>query len=152
MKKKGISPIIATILLIVLVVIIGAIVFIWFRSMTQEAITKFDGKNIDLVCEDVHFDADYSGTTLTISNTGNVPIYSMNVKLEGSGSYETNEITIYIDWPENGLNQGAIISEEFILPSKSEKITLIPILLGLDKDSNEKTQSCEERHGKEIYL
>lgn len=150
-NKRGISPIIATILLIALVVVIGMIVFMWFKGMTQEAITKFDGTNIDLVCNDVQFDANYANGVLYISNTGNVPIYSMNVKLENSGSYETNEITIYNGWPEEGINQGGIASVNGI-QENYEKITLTPILLGLDKDGNKKTQACKDIDGKEIFL
>jgi len=44
--KKGLSPVIATMLLIAIVVVIGLIIFLWFRGMTEEAITKFDGTNI----------------------------------------------------------------------------------------------------------
>ena len=148
MKKRGVSPIIATILLIVLVVIIGAIVFMWFRSMTQEAVIKFD-KNIDLVCDEVEFDASYSNEFLIISNIGNVPIYDMNIKLEGSGSYETKQMRSYNE--DGGLRIGSRTSISGI--SGYTKITLTPILLGLDDDGNEKTKSCDEgRHGKEIYL
>lgn len=153
-SKKGVSPIIATILLIALVIIIGTIVFMWFRSMTQEAITKFD-KNIELVCDDVQFDSSYStGGVLTISNLGNIPIYSMNVKMEGGGSYETNEITDTLfgtNWPEKGLNQGAVVFGE-ITAENYEKITLIPILMGINPDGETKTHTCEERHGQEIPL
>lgn len=152
-NKRGISPIIATILLIVLVVVIGGIVFMWFKSMTQEAVTKFDGENIDLVCNNVQFDANYDSGILYISNTGNVPIYGMNVKLEKGGNYETNDITTYDNnnWPKDGLNQGGIASIDGI-PGGYEKMTLIPVLLGLDKDGNKKTQACKDTKGKEIFF
>ncbi|MAG78897.1 hypothetical protein CMI40_00795, partial [Candidatus Pacearchaeota archaeon] len=41
-NKKGVSPVIATVLLVAIVVIIGLIIFQWFRGMTQESIIKFD--------------------------------------------------------------------------------------------------------------
>ena len=62
-KKRGVSPVIATVLLISMVVIIGIIIFLWFRGMVGETVTKF-GKNIELACEDVVFDASYSTSTL----------------------------------------------------------------------------------------
>ena len=67
-NKKGVSPIIATILLIALTIIIALIVFQWMKGFTKEAITKFDGTNIELVCNDVQFEASYSNGNLVISN------------------------------------------------------------------------------------
>lgn len=156
MKKKGVSPVIATILLIVLVVIIGAIIFTWFKGMTQEAVTKFEGTNIQLVCEDVGFTADYSNGILIISNNGNVPIYSIDVKMEGPGSYKTKEITdasiFGTEWPgPSGLLQGARVSINIDM-SNYEQITLIPILMGLNKEGIKKTEACDERHGEIIFI
>ena len=157
MKKKGVSPIIATVLLIALVIIIGTIVFMWFRSMTQEAITKFEGENIELTCEKVQFEKSYSITSkiLTIYNTGNIPIYNMNVKMEGGGSYETKEITdptLFGDsWPEKGLNTGAV-AFRVISANSYETITLIPILMGTNEEGIKKTHVCDERYGEIIYL
>jgi len=45
-KKKGVSPVIATVLLIAMVVVIALIIFLWFRGLTKEAITKFDVRNL----------------------------------------------------------------------------------------------------------
>lgn len=150
--KRGISPIIATILLIALVVIIGIIVFFWFRGLTQEAIVKFD-KNIKLVCEDVSFESSYSDGTLFISNLGNVPIYDFDVKVESQTTSRLDELgSIAFDWPRNGLYQGGVFSGSISITGNDEKITLIPVLRGLNEDGIEKTESCEERHGKEIFL
>ncbi len=80
MKKRGISPVIATVLLIAMVVVIGLIVFLWFRGMIEEEGTKF-GKNVKLVCDDVNFEASYSGGVLSILNIGNTPIYKMKIKI-----------------------------------------------------------------------
>ena len=48
MKKRGVSPVIATILLIGIVIVIALIVFLWLRGMQQEAITKFEGMNVEI--------------------------------------------------------------------------------------------------------
>lgn len=157
MNKKGVSPVIATILLIALVVVIGMIIFTWFRSFTQEAITKFDDENIKLVCERVSFEASYSSVTktLTISNLGNVPIWNFDVKREGFGSFDTVQITdtnmLEKEWQKNGLNQGGIASG-MVDVFGYEQITLIPILMGLNPDGERKTETCDERHGKVIPL
>ena len=154
-NKKGVSPIIATILLIALVVVIGLVIFQWFKGMTKEAITKFDGQNVELVCNDVSFDATYSAGTLSISNLGNVPIYSMNLKIEEPGSHSTQNIKdISTTWPENGLNQGGVFSEDIgnYIGSNTNTITLIPILIGVDKDGNRKTSPCKDNQGYPIYI
>lgn len=152
-SKKGVSPIIATLLLIALVIIIAVIVFTWFKGLQKEAITKFGGTNIELVCEDVKFDASYSGGLLTVSNFGNVPIYNLDARIDYPGGHETQTILeTGFAWPETGLNQGGVVSGGITLPANTNKITLIPILLGVDKEGNRKTAPCKERHGEEIFI
>ncbi|GAG16261.1 unnamed protein product, partial [marine sediment metagenome] len=91
MKNKAISPVIATVLLVAIVVVIGLIIFMWFKGLSEETITKFGKKNIKLVCNDVKFDASYSsGTgTLSISNTGTVPIIDFQIKKSVAGGYSS---------------------------------------------------------------
>ena len=67
MNKKGVSPVIATVLLIGIVIALGLVVFFWFRSFTQEAVTKFGGENIQLVCNNVQFEGSYSSTYQSIT-------------------------------------------------------------------------------------
>lgn len=152
-KRRGLSPVIATVLLIGIVVVLGIIIFLWFRGMTEESITKFEGKNVKLVCEEVSFDADYSSGELTISNFGNVPIYDMEVQIYSTGSYTTKNIReIANTWPEVGLNQGGIFYEDISSEAGSAtKLILIPVLIG-NSDSGKKTAACEERFGYEIIV
>jgi flagellin-like protein len=147
LNKKGISPVIATVLLIAMVVVIALIVFVWFRGMVGESVTKF-GKNIKLVCDDVSFDASYSGGELQLFNTGQVPIFKMNMKRSEAGGYSTEEIEI--DSGGSGLTTGGTFSG-IVNVGNSEKITLIPILVGTSA-SGKKTYICEGRYGKEIIL
>ena len=144
MKNKGLSPVIATVLLITIVIVIALIVFLWVRGMTEEAITKFDDKvNIKLVCEDVSFEASYTdGTGLYITNPGSVPIFGMDIKVVGEGSHETIDLRDNPAWPTTGLNQGGVFSDEAITFSGTE-IVLIPVLIG-DSESGRKTYVCDE--------
>ncbi len=155
MKKrnsKGLSPVIATTLLIAIVVVIGLIIFLWFRGMVGDYGEKF-GKNIELVCEDVVMYASYYDGILDISNDGNVPIYKMNVKIAEEGGYTTKELGEFADWPETGLNQGGVFSDNVASEVYSaETITLIPILIGTSEKGNKKTFVCNERYGYEITL
>ncbi|MGY4884759.1 MAG: archaellin/type IV pilin N-terminal domain-containing protein [Nanobdellota archaeon] len=148
-ETKGLSPVIATVLLIVIVVIIALIVFLWVRGMTQEAITKFDNENIQLVCGKVSFEATYtSDTGLYIRNPGNVPIFGMDVQVIGPGEHETLDLrdsAVTTEWPEVGLNQGGVFSDPNFGDNiaGAEEIVLIPILMG-ESESGRKTYVCDE--------
>ena len=148
MKKRGVSPVIATVLLVAMIIVVGLIIFLWFRGMTEEAITKFEGTNVKLVCEDVQFDAEYVSGTLNIINTGNVPIFKMQIKVLSEGSHETLELAG--NWPGLGLNQGGTFSDSFDA-SEAETLILIPVLMGESK-KGEKSFVCDERFGYEISI
>ena len=150
LNKRGVSPVIATILLIGIVIVIGLIIFLWLRGLTQEAITKFD-KNVELVCDDVQFDGSYSGGTLTVSNIGNIPIYEIKIKILQDKDYETKNLnTLTGEWPDAGLNPGRVFSDNINIVAES--IILIPVLVG-SAESGEKSYTCDEsRHGLEIIL
>jgi flagellin-like protein len=150
--KKGLSPVIATMLLVAIVIVIALIIFMWFKGIHEEAITKFDGtnsKNVKLFCQEVSFDADYSGGAVYIMNTGNVPIYKMKAQIYSTGSHSTE--TLETGWPEAGLNKGGVFSGTITGASIAEgsKIILVPVLIG-ETDSGEKAYTCEDRHGYEI--
>jgi len=150
-KRRAVSPVIATVLLITLVIVTGVVVFLWFRGFVGETITK-SGKNIELVCDDVVFSASYSGGNLYISNDGNVPIFGMKLKVSTAGSYETKDLSEMTDgWPDDGLKQGGAFSGLLSGVSGSEdSIILIPVLMG-SSESGEKTFVCDEkRHGYEV--
>ena len=155
-KKRGVSPVIATVLLISMVVIIGIIIFLWFRGMVGETVTKF-GKNIELACEDVVFDASYSTSTgiLFITNNGVVPIYDMNIKIEGTGNHETKKLSeMNVGWIKEKGIQGEVFSGDISSAvGTSTKLTLIPILLGSTDAGENKEFVCDEgQYGIEVNL
>ncbi len=142
-KKKGVSPVIATVLLIAIVVVLALIIFFWFRSFTKEAVLKFD-KNIELVCEDVAFSGSVSGTTLVMSNEGNVPIADVRVKISGVSGRKNVDLNLV-----DGLNVGQSIEQTIEDSDGADSILLIPILRG-KKTSGEETYVCDERYGVEV--
>ncbi len=143
MKKRGLSPVVATILLVAMVIIIALIVFLWFRGISEEVITKLGGENIKLVCEDVAFNADYYDNTLAISNQGSIPIFGMELKVYGSGSHVVKDLRALSEkWPEGGLNEGGTFSDELVIDGN--KIVLIPVLIG-DSQKGKKTYICDEK-------
>lgn len=148
-SEKALSPVIATVLLISMVVVIGLIIFLWFKGIVQEEGTKF-GKNVKLVCDDIDFEASYSDGTLNIINIGNVAIYEINLKIEKEASYETEKLVQ--NWPTLGLNQGETYSGDisgYVIDAN--KIVLIPTLIGSSSEGK-KPYTCEEQYGHEITL
>jgi len=152
LNKRGISPVIATVLLIAMVVVIGLIVFLWFRGMVVEEGIKFE-KNIKLNCPDIDFEASYSGNILSILNRANVPIYKMKIKILKEGSYETKDLDdLSENWPELGLGQGEAFSGNIGNEIEdANKIILIPVLIG-SSGEGKKTYMCEEQYGYEIII
>jgi len=153
-KKRGISPVIATVLLVAMVVVIGLIIFLWFRGITEEAVTKFGGRNIELVCEEVEFLSDYSAAgILSVSNMGNVPIFGMKARISKQGGHETLNIgDLSVGWPEIGLRQMGTFSgnlmEEF---AGAEQVLLIPVLMGTSAQG-EQTHVCEDKYGQDLII
>ena len=146
-KRRGVSPVVASVLLIAMVVVIGLIVFLWMRSLVGEGITKND-KNVELVCEEVEYDASYTAGELAIVNTGDVPIYSFKIKISDEAGHTTEDINDLADsWPDSGLNAGGAFSGDI---GSHGTIVLIPVLMGSTSEET-KTYVCDERqHGFEI--
>ncbi len=143
MKKKGVSPIIATVLLVGMVVALALIIFVWMRSFTRETITKFEDENIKLACDKIDIQVSYNAGTeeISISNIGNVPIYDVRVKLIGAGGYTTKNIRDFSAWPRYGLNPGDAKS---VGSFSAEEVRIIPILLG-NSDKGKRTFACENK-------
>lgn len=155
MNRKGLSPVITTILLIALTIVIISIIFLWFRGMVQEGVTKF-GKNIQLSCDDVQFDATYSSGVISIVNSGNVPLYKIDLKITGSGgSYQTEDIAdVSTTWPAAGLLQGGSFSQDIstTVGSDATDITVLPVLMGTSSSGAKKTFVCGGQYGKNIQI
>jgi len=147
--KKGVSPVIATVLLISMVIVLGLIIFLWFRGMIVEEGTKF-GKNVKLVCEDVNFKASYSEGILSIVNLGNTPIFNMHLRIfEGKG-YDT--LDLKEKYPEDweGLNSGGTFSQQIDGEvGNADKLTLIPILRA-KSSKGEIPYICGDEYAREV--
>lgn len=152
--KRAVSPVIATVLLISMVVVLALIIFVWMRALAQETITKFEGENIELSCDKVSFDASWSGTggILTIRNTGNVPIYQIKMKVSEPGKHTTNIIEKSQGWPKYGIDTGRVFNSESgkISFSGADEVLLIPVLIGDTEDGKKKTFTCDERFGYKV--
>lgn len=126
MKKKGLSPIVASVLLIVLVMVLASIVFLWARGFVSEQIEKF-GQPVENICEDVAFEAELIDTgvayELEISNRGNVPIYNFDIKGIKGGDSKIEKFDF-------GVGVGEAENQGITITSKTEKIVVYPAILG----------------------
>jgi flagellin-like protein len=137
MSKKGISPVIATVLLISLVLILAAIIFMWARSFLPEQIQKF-GSPVADSCKEVGFEAEYTATTheISIINRKNIPIYRVQVGkksgLLGSVSYLENSTAQSVI----GVGESGSFGVEGV--ASGDELVIIPVLLGEVQDTGEK--------------
>lgn len=126
--KRSLSPVIATILLISLVLVLAAIIFLWARGFVAEQIEKF-GKSADSVCSEVNIDAnvyDNLGTKeIEISNRGNVNIYTFGIKqfFGGNSNMKTLDGNYSVD-------SGTAIRKTLAVDSGVTKIEVYPVILG----------------------
>ncbi len=147
MKKKGVSPVIATILLVAIVVILAAIIFLWARGFIAEELVKND-RAISTYCEEVTFrfgvvgDSGCTGHIFDFANDGDVPIFGFVVKEISSG-----EIVIHKRVEEGTLLIGGTM--EVCIPNSLNadiKLQAIPIILG-ESESGKGEHVCADNYG-----
>lgn len=148
--KRGLSPIIATVLLIVLGLTLAVIIFMWARVFIGENVQK-NGQAVETLCDDIRFRAeaydDGSGIKLSLANDGTLPLGGVQVKKkEVFGEIlQTQEI-------ETGLIAGQ--TSEFNLQSDfatGDEIIVTPILQG-ETNSGRKAHVCDEDYSLEITI
>ncbi|MEX2016920.1 MAG: hypothetical protein WD876_00400, partial [Candidatus Pacearchaeota archaeon] len=87
---------------------------------------------------------------------GSVPMYSMKMRIYEGGSYETLDLHDISDsnWPEKGLNPGFAFSSSTLNDeiASADKVLMIPVLVGLNEDGQERIHTCEEDIGQQLAL
>ena len=153
-NKRGVSPVIANVLLISIVIVLAGIVFIWARGFVQEGIQK-RGEPIDRACESTRFDAqivnEQGSYVLEVNNKENVPLYGFKMKILGEGEALIEQVT---DQPI-GLGESAKIQltqdevpSLYNRPAYPFDVVVIPILLGTKKNGElPEPYSCPDQYG-----
>jgi len=135
MGRKGISPLIATVLLIVIAIALAGIVFTWLRSFVKENVEKL-GAPVETTCQSIAFDATASrtadGITINVNNQGNVPLYGMNVKIWIGGKSYSKFFKTTSAVAGGGTGEINILNaNDFIIPEQgSIKLETTPVILG----------------------
>lgn len=150
--KRGVSPVVATVLLLTLTIALGIFVYLWAQGLVKEQIQKY-GQNAEQVCEQLNFDVEaYRSTSsffdLYITNRGNVPIYAIDIKKIGKGKSVGDRRTISLD-------AGASSKETLTLErSDYSAIVVTPVILGTlrGKQSNVPYSCPPDIYGKKVEL
>jgi len=156
-EKRGLSPVIATILLVALAVVLAVIIYFWARQFSEENITKGE-RDITLSCEEVSFNAEAiildNIVTVYLGNTGRVPIYGLEIKKKGLGEIldvgklDGEQIgEIYgVGVGESGeavVGGGALVNGDILV--------LTPILLG-ETEEFRRAHVCDEDYAVEVTV
>ena len=154
MKKRGITPMISTVLLIMIVVVIAVIILLWYMNFQGEQLLKFD-KPIDFACGDVYIEPYMNLDNSTgYKNKGNVPVYAVNLQLtdefgniktekitgERGGKADIGDVTIFLN------SDGS----DFKITSDYDEITVVPILYGKTNSGTVKEYECPNTYGVKI--
>ena len=145
--KRGLSPVIASVLMIMLVLVLAAMIFLWARGFISEQIEKF-GKPVDELCGSVDFRVesieDNTGriVELEILNRGNVAIWHLDVKMFKDGNSEISKFDFQV-------NAGAAVKEDVTLVmedgSEPDETIVYPAILGSVRGkSSNKAFTCTE--------
>jgi flagellin-like protein len=138
-RKKGVSPMVSTVLLIMIVIIIAIIILIWGRGWIKEKLLKFN-KPVENVCPDVSIKPFVNpDNSYGFTNTGNIPIYQVDLKITARGSSSVTRI-------DKSANPGAsVILGNDYGDSNIEEIKIIPVLLGKTSSGKQKQYTCPEQ-------
>ncbi len=145
MNERGISPVIATVLLVSMAVVLALIVLFWARGFISEEIQK-RGEPIQNSCEEIDFVAEISDFNLKVINKGNVAIYGIEVKKKDFGSISN------LDNQDKQIPPGET-SEEISITglSSGDNVIVVPKILG-EKDDKKISFTCDIEFGYPIKV
>jgi len=156
LKKRGraVSPLIATVLMIGIVVMAASIIFVWSKKFIGEQIEKY-GSRMDVVCERLDYTAQLyqiipGEYAVVISNRGNDNIHQVNLKIIKGGNSAIKAFTPrdknMIAKKETGNVTFSLSSFETFKQTGFDKIEVTPVLLGTGAKTNKvKLSVCKDK-------
>ncbi len=138
--KKGLSPIIITILLVLLTIIVASIIYVWLTSFLKEGLTKSD-QPIERSCDNINLEVSSSNGILYVTNNGNVAIYMLKLSTINSGTSELKDL----DSLGIGQSKSFDISGVDIASAK-----IVSVLLGNSKNNEVNEFQCPKTTWKSI--
>jgi flagellin-like protein len=140
MQKKGLSPVITTILLVLLAIVLAAIIFLWAKGFVKETPLKFDpslneDRPIEELCAKVDIQAVIVDNSIVINNLGSVPINKVQIRVYSGGSSNSEEFSV-------DINSGLSRTITSTLTLTGNKVEIVPILLGKMKSGEAVPYFC----------
>jgi len=136
MKKKGLSQIVATVLLISVSLILAILIFTWAKSFIFALSPPVD-------CNEIKFRAEISDNNLNIVNIGPKEINGFVIKSRQTGEIQILEEISHTVAP--GKTETITLTESY----SQEEILIIPIITTETIDS-ETQSTCPDQFGFEI--
>jgi flagellin-like protein len=137
--RRALSPVITTVLLILVAVILALIIWLWARGLVGEQLTKFSGteeRPIEELCDSTVIRARLSEKKIIVTNEGNVPIYKIGIMISGFGTSKT----VYSE--ELNMISG---NTKIVTVTNPEKVSKVyPVLLGKAKNEKLHEYSCRK--------
>jgi len=150
-EKKGVSPLIATILLIGIAIVMFVIIFMWLRGMVTEQYEKF-GQPLETVCQKVTFTATKDANNIYINNQGSVPIIGILPKVEVNKRITAERLVVR---PLDSVIEIAEIDPvpienmrrvKSIINTSGAKITVTPVIQAKSKKTGRPSnQACRDK-------
>src|SRR3989338_7504720 len=152
MQKRGLSPVIATVLLISIVLVLAVIIFLWARSYLGETTQKDLGggpEPIENFCDDIRFDVEVfenaSYVYAAAVNRGDVPLYGLSIQKKSGGSLKLSGKF------EGGEKDNSNLRNNPPDLDAGDVVRVLPILLG-EKGTAQEEYICGSEFGKEITI
>ncbi len=141
-EREGLSPLMATFLLVIVAAAALSAVFFWTRTVEVERLEKF-GAPIEDACLRLSFSASLSSQDILIENSGEVPIYAINMVVVR----DEGEKVVFLR-PKDGIidptEKDSVTASVLDLSGRIESITIVPIIVGesIDEFSTNKLYTC----------
>ena len=124
--SRGLSPVIASVMMILLVLVLAALIFLWARGFMYEQVEKF-GKPIEQLCDSVDFEIQRIGGDLDVVNRGDVSIRYLEIEMSKGGDSTIEEFNFQVDAGESVRDQATLLMDGNVVP---DEIVAYPVLLG----------------------
>jgi flagellin-like protein len=139
-NKRGLSPIIATVLLISIALVLALIIFLWARNFVSEKVQKF-AEPVENSCDKIAFEAEAYAGNINIVNRGNVALYAVEVRVKGAGSIGVMQFS------ESTIAEGESAKVPIVNAlDDGAELVIIPLILGEAK-GYKKAYTCDEKYG-----
>ena len=139
-KKRGISPIIATVLLVAIVIVVILIIFLWTKGFLTESIEK-QGRSAEQACSEIKLEVSCGLGSAQLINIGNIDVYQLDLrKKDSSGNSEiqhSDEGVII-----GGSKEIALLDSNGDPENCPETMEVIPLIIGSSTDGENVAYTC----------